>query len=81
MLASSVQLNDSDVLFPNLITLLVNVFTYALYLQFIKLLYRLIWRKKWQPTPVFSPGESQGRGNLVSCRLWGRTESDTTEVT
>ena len=41
----------------------------------------LHWRKKWQPTPVFLPGESQGRGSLVSCRLWGRTESDTTEVT
>ena len=37
------------------------------------------WRKKWQPTPVFLPGESQGRGSLVGCRLWGRTESDTTE--
>ena len=34
-----------------------------------------------QGTPVFLPGESQGRGSLVSCRLWGRTESDTTEVT
>ena len=39
------------------------------------------WRRKWQPTPVFLPGESQGRGNLVGCRLWGRTESDMTEVT
>ena len=39
------------------------------------------WRRKWQPTPVFLPGESQGRGRLVGCRLWGRTESDTTEVT
>ena len=39
------------------------------------------WRRKWQPTPVFLPGESQGRGILVGCRLWGRTESDTTEVT
>ena len=39
------------------------------------------WRRKWQPTPVFLPGESPGRGILVSCRLWGRTESDTTEVT
>ena len=39
------------------------------------------WRRKWQPTPVFLPGESQGRQNLVGCRLWGRTESDTTEVT
>ena len=38
------------------------------------------WRRKWQPTPVFSPGESQGRGSLVGCRPWGRTESDTTEA-
>ena len=39
------------------------------------------WRRKWQPTVVFLPGESQGRGSLVGCRLWGRTESDTTEAT
>ena len=39
------------------------------------------WRRKWQPTPVFLPGESQERGSLVGCRLWGRTEPDTTEVT
>ena len=39
------------------------------------------WRRKWQPTPVFLPGESQGRGSLVGCSLWGRIESDTTEVT
>ena len=39
------------------------------------------WRRKWQPTPVFLPRESQGRGSLVGCHLWGRTESDTTEVT
>ena len=39
------------------------------------------WRRKWQPTPVFLPGESQGRGSLLGCCLWGRTESDTTEVT
>ena len=38
-------------------------------------------RRKWQPTPVFLPGESQGQGSLVGCRLWGRTESDTTEAT
>ena len=38
------------------------------------------WRRKWQPTSVFLPGESQGQGSLVGCRLWGRTESDTTEV-
>ena len=35
------------------------------------------WRKKWQPTPLFLPGESQGQGSLVGCRLWGLTESDT----
>ena len=29
----------------------------------------------------FLPGESQGRGSRVGCRLWGRTESDTTEAT
>ena len=39
------------------------------------------WRRKWQPTPVFLPGESQGRQSRMGCRLWGRTESDTTEVT
>ena len=37
--------------------------------------------KERQPTPVFLPGESQRLGSLVGCRLWGRTESDTTEVT
>ena len=41
----------------------------------------MYWRRKWQPTPVFLPGESQGRGSLVGCCLWGHTESDTTEVT
>ena len=39
------------------------------------------WRRKWQPTPVFLPGESQGWRSLVGCRLWGHTESDTTEAT
>ena len=41
----------------------------------------MYWRRKWQPTPVFLPGESQGWGSLVDCRLWGSTESDTTEAT
>ena len=39
------------------------------------------WRRKWQPTPVSLPGESQGQGSLVGCHLWGLTELDTTEVT
>ena len=38
------------------------------------------WRRKWQPIPVFLPGESQGQGSLVGCRLWGCIELDTTEV-
>ena len=39
------------------------------------------WRRKWQPTPVFSLGESQGWWSLVGCHLWGCTESDMTEAT
>ena len=39
------------------------------------------WRRKWQPTPVILPGESQGQGSLLGCRLWGHTELDTTEAT
>ena len=39
------------------------------------------WRRKWQPTPVFLPGESHEQRSLVGCRLWGQTESDTAEAT
>ena len=39
------------------------------------------WRRKWQPTTVFLPGESHGWQSLVGYCLWDRTESDTTEVT
>ena len=39
------------------------------------------WRRKWQPTPVFLPGESQGGRSPGGLPLWGRTESDTTEAT
>ena len=38
-------------------------------------------RRKWQATPVFLPGESQGWGSLIGCSPWGCTESDTTEAT
>ena len=55
------------------------------YSYILKLLFHFLavfhWRRKWQPTPVFLPGESQGQGSLVGCRLWGHTESDTTEAT
>ena len=39
------------------------------------------WRRKWQHTPVFLPGESQGRRSLVGCPLWGHTESNMTGMT
>ena len=39
------------------------------------------WGRKCQTTPLLLPGESQGRESLVGCHLWGRTESDTSEVT
>ena len=39
------------------------------------------WRRKWQPTPVFLPGESQGWRSLVGCCLWGYTESDMIKAT
>ena len=49
--------------------------------DFLSLFTFMHWRRKWQPTPVFLPGEPQGWGSLVGFRWWGRTESDTTEVT
>ena len=39
------------------------------------------WRRTWQPTPVFFPGESHGQKSLVGYSPWGRKESDTAEVT
>ena len=38
------------------------------------------WRRKWQPTPVFLPGESQGRGSLVGCRLWDSVAQSRTQL-
>ena len=57
-----------------------GLITYAMY-YYDSLFTFTHWRRKWQPTPVLLPGESQGQGSLVGCHLWGRTESDTTEVT
>ena len=39
------------------------------------------WRRKWQPTPLFLPGEFHGQGSLAGCSPWGLKESDTTEQT
>ena len=49
--------------------------------NFLSLFTFMHWRRKWQPTPMFLPGKSQGWGSLVGCRLWGHAELDTTEVT
>ena len=37
------------------------------------------WRREWQPTPVFLPGESHGQRSLVGYSPWGHTELETTE--
>ena len=42
---------------------------------------KIPWKRKWQPTPVFLPGEPNGQRSLVGCSPWDRTESDTTEHT
>ena len=42
---------------------------------------KIPWRRAWQPTPVFLPGEFHGQRSLVGYSPKGRTESDTTEAT
>ena len=42
---------------------------------------KMPWRRAWQPTPVFLPGEAQGQRSLVGYRPWGHRELDMTEVT
>ena len=39
---------------------------------------KIPWRRKWQPTPVFLPGESHGQRSLAGYSLWGRKEVNTT---
>ena len=40
---------------------------------------KILWRRKWQPTPVFLPGEFHGQRSLVGHSPWGHKESDMTE--
>ena len=42
---------------------------------------KILWRRSWQPPPVFLPGEPHGQRSLVGYSPWGRKDSDTTEVT
>ena len=69
--------SDSSVVvfFFFLVILFINIYL------FIWLHQVLVWRRKWQPIPVFLPGESQGWQSLVGCHRWGCTESDMTEAT
>ena len=39
---------------------------------------KILWRRRWQPTPVLVPGKSHGWRSLVGYSLWGHKESDTT---
>ena len=41
---------------------------------------KIPWRRAWQPTPVYLPGESHGQRSLEGYRTWGHKESDTTQV-
>ena len=42
---------------------------------------KMLWRRAWQPTPVFLPGEAQGQRSLVDHSPWGHIEWATTEAT
>ena len=42
---------------------------------------KIIWRRAWQPIPVFLPGESHGQRNLMGYSPWGHQELDMTKVT
>ena len=40
---------------------------------------KILWRRKWQPTPVSLPGKCHGQRSLEGYSPWGRKESDTNE--
>ena len=59
-----------------------DVYIYTMeYYSVLKRNRKVSYAEIWQPTPVFLPGESQGRGSLMGCCLWGRTKLDMTEAT
>ena len=75
---STVNMEESGQLYPleNVVESDIQFLKSHITIMKTRLLY---WRRQWHPTPVLLPGKSQGRRSLVGCRLWGRTESDTTE--
>jgi len=40
---------------------------------------KILWRREWQPTPIFLPGKFHGQTSLAGYSLWGHIELDTTE--
>ena len=50
-------------------------------MQFHPWVGKILWRRAWQPTPVFLPAESHGQRSMAGYGPWGCKESDTTEVT
>ena len=40
---------------------------------------KILWNRKWQPTPTLVPGKSHGQRSLAGYNPWGRKEADTTE--
>ena len=60
--------------------LTIHFFGFSFCLQILEGVEAPSWRRKWQPTPVFLPGESHGWRSLVGYRPRGCKESDTTEL-
>ena len=48
---------------------------------FLEIFSGILQRRQWHPTPVLLPGKPHGWKSLAGCSPWGRTESDTIEVT
>ena len=48
-------------------------------LRFNSWVRKIPWRREWQPTPVFLPGECHGQKSLADYSSWGCKKSDTTE--
>ena len=80
MLLKSIFISSSSkVLFPKQIPVsLKGLKSNIDFFSFTPLHCSYLWRRKWQPTPVFLPGESHGQKSLVGYSPWGHKESDMT---
>ena len=68
----SMQFTRPQVNSPSHLCLLGILYTEYLWHKYTEKQNSEFFAPLWQPTPVFLPGESQGQGSLVGCRLWGR---------